>query len=68
VSWHCQFIPNADQPLVVCEREELMKEIDLLRSILRMREQNRLESLPIEWGMTNTEIDRLDEIMHEEAE
>lgn len=29
--WHCRQIPNGDEPIVVCEREDLLAEIERLR-------------------------------------
>jgi hypothetical protein len=34
-SWHCKQIPNGPNPMVVCEREALMRENGLLRSLVR---------------------------------
>lgn len=33
-AWHCAQLPNGDNPLVVCQREQLTAENALLRSIL----------------------------------
>lgn len=32
--WHCKQIPNGVNPLVVCERETLQAEIELLRAVV----------------------------------
>ena len=33
VTWHCKQIPNGDNPLVVCERETLMRELEAERKL-----------------------------------
>lgn len=29
--WHCREIPNGNEPLIVCERENLQREVDQLQ-------------------------------------
>lgn len=36
--WHCKQLPNGDNPIIVCEREQLMAEIEQLRSAVADRD------------------------------
>ena len=39
--WHCRQVPNGQEPIVVCEREDLLAEIEQLKADLGMCRKQR---------------------------
>jgi hypothetical protein len=35
-AWHCLQLPNGESPLIVCEREDLLGQIEVLMEVLEM--------------------------------
>lgn len=53
-TWHCQQIPNGMDPIVVCEREDLLKRIEELEAELK-----RLRDVWTPLEVTHHERDRV---------